>query len=145
MKALVIFDSNFGNTKLVADGIAKQLGNGALSVSVNDLNDHSLDGIHLLVVGSPINAWRPTKKITAFLNGLHPFRMKGIKAAAFDTRVRFFLSGNAAKRIAAALKNSGADVIVPPVGFYVKGNEGPLFEGEMEKAEEWARLIKTKF
>jgi menaquinone-dependent protoporphyrinogen IX oxidase len=143
MKALVVFDTNYGNTKRIADRIARQLGNGTSSVSVNDLTKHSLDGIDLLLVGSPINAWNPTKKITAFLNGLNPARMKGMKAAAFDTRVKFLLSGNAAKKIARALRNSGAVVIEPPMGFYVIDNEGPLLEGETEKAEEWASTIKS--
>jgi flavodoxin len=54
MKALVIFDTNYGNTKLVADSIAGQLGEGARSASVKDLRDSDLAGIGLLVVGSPI-------------------------------------------------------------------------------------------
>lgn len=54
MKTLVIFDTNYGNTKLVADSIAGQLGEGARSVSVEDLRDSDLAGIGLLVVGSPI-------------------------------------------------------------------------------------------
>lgn len=144
MKAIVVFDSNFGNTKRVADHIAEQLGNGTASVSVNDLTNHSLDDVNLLVVGSPINAWRPTQKIATFLSNLNYAKTKGMKAAAFDTRVQFFLSGNAAKKMTRALKSAGTEVIVPPIGFYVKGNEGPLLEGEMEKVDEWTRLIKTK-
>lgn len=54
MKALVIFDTNYGNTKFVADSIAGELGEGARSVSVKDLRDSDLAGIGLLVVGSPI-------------------------------------------------------------------------------------------
>ena len=54
MKTLVIFDTNYGNTKFVADSIAGELGEGARSVSVKDLRDSDLAGIGLLVVGSPI-------------------------------------------------------------------------------------------
>lgn len=144
MRALVIYDSNFGNTKQIADTIAVQFGNNAVSKSVNDIKQSDLDGINLLIVGSPINAWRPTKKISDFLNDLSSHKLNGIQAAAFDTRVKLFISGNAAKKIEKALRNSGANLIVPAVGFYVKGNEGPLLEGEIKKAEEWAQLIKSK-
>lgn len=144
MKALIIFDSNYGNTKLIADYIAKQLGNDTLSVSVKDIKEHYLDGINLLIVGSPINGWRPTQKIFEFLDHLDPVKMKGIKSGAFDTRLKLFISGNAAKKIAKALQNSGANVIVPPIGFYVKGSEGPLLEGEMKRVEEWVKLIRSK-
>lgn len=144
MKALVIFDSNFGNTKLVADSIARQIGNGTLSKSVNDVKTSDLDGINLLIVGSPINGWRPTKKISEFLKDVSSRKLNGVQATAFDTRVKSFLSGNAAKKIAKALKNLGANLIVPETGFFVKGNEGPLLEGEAKKIEEWTKQIISK-
>lgn len=144
MEILIIYDSNFGNTKKVADHVASQFGSKASSLSVNDFKENHLQGIKLLVVGSPINAWRPTKKIKEFLTSLGHAKMKGIKAAAFDTRVKSFLSGDAAKKIAKALENSGANLVAPPIGFYVKGNEGPLVEGELKKAEDWTAAIKSK-
>lgn len=144
MKSLIVFDSNFGNTKKIADSIAGQLGSGALSISVNDLKDSDLNEIDLLIVGSPINAWSPTKKTAAFLDRLGSFKMNGIKSAAFDTRIKSFISGNAAKKIAKALQQSGADLVVPPVGFYVTDKEGPPMNGEIKKAEGWAQLIKSK-
>jgi flavodoxin len=144
MEVLIIFDSNFGNTKKIADYMAGQIGRAASSISINNFKESDLLGIKLLIVGSPINAWRPTKKITEFLKRLDPAKLKGIKGAAFDTRVKSFISGNAAKKIAGALVNSGVNVIVEPIGFYVAGNEGPLMEGELKRAEDWIELIKSK-
>jgi flavodoxin len=144
MKTLVLFDSNFGNTKQIADAITQQIGTGAFEKSVNDVKQADLNGIDLLIVGSPINAWRPTKKITAFLNDIRSGKLTGVKAAAFDTRVRSFISGNAAKRISKSMEKSGAEVLVAPIGFYVTGNEGPLVEGEIARAKEWAGSIQSK-
>jgi len=144
MKALVIFDTNYGNTKLVADSIAGQLGEGARSVSVKDLRDSDLAGIGLLVVGSPIIGWKPSERMGNFLAGLSKGRLKGMKAAAFDTRVKMFISGDAAKKISRALNNFGAEIIVRPQAFYVRGKEGPLLDGEIERAKDWARSIRTK-
>lgn len=137
MRPLVIFDSTFGNTKIIAETIAVELDTKAVSVSGISPND--LKGVDFLVVGSPINGWRPTAKMNEFLSDLKKDQLKGLKAAAFDTRMTFPLHGNAAKKIAKKLKNAGAEIIAEPVGFYVKGTEGPLLEGETEKAVVWAR------
>jgi flavodoxin len=143
MEKLIVFDSNFGNTKKIAVCIADRLGSGATAVSVIDFKESDLSGIKLLVVGSPINAWGPTKRIKDFLTQLSPAAMKGIKAAAFDTRVKSFFSGNAAKKIEKVLQNSGASVISTPMGFYVGGNEGPLLDNELKRAEAWAESLST--
>lgn len=144
MEALIIYDSNFGNTKKVAEILAATFGNNSKAVSVNDFKREELSEKKLLVVGSPINAWRPTKKIIKFLEHLNPADMAGIKTAAFDTRVKSFISGNAANKIAKRLQNTGAELLGEPMGFYVKGNEGPLAEGEIERVKEWAKSIRVK-
>lgn len=141
MKSLVIYDSNFGNTKLIAEAIAETLQGRA--VSVNDFTNEDLPGTDLLVVGSPINAWRATPKIQAFLSNLKNAHLKKVSAAAFDTRIKIFFSGNAAKRIAKALTDAGAELITPPLAFYVKDKEGPLVDGEIAKAKSWARHLWT--
>ena len=49
--------------------------------------------------------------------------------------------GYAAKPIADRLEKKGGQLAVPPEGFYVTDTEGPLVEGELERAAEWARKI----
>jgi len=72
-------------------------------------------------------------------------QLKGCRAAAFDTRVKLFIHGNAAQRIAKELERSGATLIAKPEGFFVQGKIGPLLEGELERSHEWARnLLTTK-
>ncbi|HEX9086377.1 MAG TPA: flavodoxin domain-containing protein [Arthrobacter sp.] len=144
MKALVVYDSAYGNTKSVAEAIAGSLDElRASSVAVGEFKPESLAAGDLLVVGSPINGWRPTPKITALLSALGNGALTGVKAAAFDTRVRMFIHGDAAKKISHALKAGGADIIAEPMPFYVRGSEGPLRNGEIEKAEGWARALLT--
>jgi len=142
MKTLVIFDSNFGNTKKIAEVIASELD--AKAISVSNFDKEELEGVGLLIAGSPINGWRPTEKLSKILNNFSKTQLKGLKAVSFDTRANFFASGNAAKKIAKKLENAGANIIIEPQGFFVKGKEGPLLEGEIEKAKNWAREIKLK-
>lgn len=144
METLILYDSNFGNTQKVADALKDVFGVKALSKSVNDFTSQDLAGIKLLIVGSPINAWRPTQKITEFLKQLNPALMKGIRTAAFDTRMKALISGNAAKRIDKRLRSSGGEAIAEAIGFYVTGKEGPLAEGELQRAREWAEKIQSK-
>lgn len=125
--------------------IAKELGKDAKAVSVSDLNLNELQNTDLIVVGSPIIAWKPSEKMGQFLESLRAGILKGIKAATFDTRVKIFISGDAAKKISQRLKKAGAEIIVPQQVFFVKGSEGPLLDGMIEKAKEWATSIKSLF
>lgn len=144
MNALVIFDTNYGNTRTIAEAIAEELGEGARAASVSEISREDLTGADLLVVGSPIIGWKPSPGMAEFLDTLVPGQLQGKKAAAFDTRVKLFIHGDAAGKINRALEAAGAEIIEPPGFFYVKGKEGPLFEGEIEKAREWAGLLKAK-
>jgi flavodoxin len=141
MKALVIYDSNLGNTKLIAEAIANELGEDARTVSVTNVKADDLAGVELLVVGSPIIGWKPTVRMQQFLTGLKPGQLNGIKATTFDTRVKLFIHGDAAKEMAQRLKELGAEIVTEPMPFYVRGKEGPLFDGEVEKAKAWAKKL----
>ncbi|BCW73266.1 flavodoxin domain-containing protein [Arthrobacter sp. NicSoilB8] len=144
MKAFIVYDSAFGNTKAVAEAVAAQLeGLDAAAVPVDEFDSGELAAGDLFVVGSPINGWRPTPKVTALLSGLGKDRLTGVKAAAFDTRLRMFIHGDAAKKITHALRAGGADIIAEPMPFYVGGTKGPLRSGEIDKAGNWAKALLT--
>jgi hypothetical protein len=60
-------------------------------------------------------------------------------AAAFDTRIPARLAGGAAPAIARRLRHHGYDVIADPEGFFIQHNgEGPLEDGETDRARAWA-------
>ena len=155
MKALVIYDSFFGNTEKIAQAIGQALGSqGEVEVCrVGEVRPEQLAGLNLLVVGSPTRAFRPSPAISKFLGGIPANGLQGIKVAAFDTGISlqdahsailsFFvrLFGYAAKPIADKLTKKGGELAVSPEGFFVKGSEGPLKEGELERAADWAKQI----
>ncbi len=159
-KALVVYDSFFGNTKRIAQSIGNALGRpedvGILRV-VN-VRPEQLTGLKLLIVGSPTRAFSPSPAIKKFLKNIPRNGLKGVKVAAFDTRVTdeeidsavFILRtlvnifGYAAKPISDRLEKKGGQLIAAPEGFFVHGTEGPLKEGEIERASEWAKQILAK-
>jgi len=144
MKALIVYDSVYGNTEKIARAIAEAITpSGEVKVlGVGEANPSELASIDLLIVGSPTHAGRPTPAVQNFLNKVPKLSLQGINVAAFDTRittklVRVF--GYAAGRIAGNLKRKGGTLIASPVGFFVTGGKGPLKEGELERAAGWAK------
>jgi len=154
VKALIIYDSQYGNTEKIAHAIGnaiEQQGEFAV-VRVGMVNPDQLVGNQLLLVGSPTQQFRPTATMRSFLNNIPRNGLKGIKVAAFDTRLTmseiekspplpFFVRiyGYAAARIAKQLKKKGGELVVPAEGFFVEGMKGPLVAGELERAEKWAQ------
>lgn len=144
MRSLLIYYTYYGNTKLIAEAICSKLGEGCRLIAAKGFHIGLLENIDLLVIGSPIIAWNPADEILNTLSILKDIRLKGIFAASFDTRIKMLLSGDAAKKISKILKKAGADILIPPKGFYVKGKQGPLLEGELKKAIEWTEQILKK-
>lgn len=141
MTMLVVFDTTYGNTKIIADTIATRFGDKAMAIPADRVRSSDLEGVDLLVAGSPIIGWRPSQKMQTFLDTLHEGSLTGVRAAAFDTRVRLFIHGDAAAKISRALEKAGARIVAEPRGFIVTGREGPLAEGEVAKAASWADIL----
>ena len=157
MKALVVYDSFFGNTEKIAQAIGQGLGSqGEVEARrVGDVTPQQLAGVQLLIVGSPTRGFRASEATMKFLNSIPAGGLRGVKVAAFDTRLTvkdmgspiltfvFWLKlGNyAANVIAGALQKIGGELVLPPEGFFVKASEGPLKDGELERAGEWGRKL----
>ena len=144
MNALVIYDSNFGNTKTVAEEIVSNLDGNAKTVSVKNFHTSDLAGVDLVVWGSPINGWRPTDATMSALNSLSQADVHGIKFATFDTRIKSFMHGDAKNKMAEKMRTLGGTPVVEPRAFYVRGKGGPLFDGEINNARHWAQQIMAK-
>ncbi|HEX2369420.1 MAG TPA: hypothetical protein VHM94_09330 [Acidimicrobiia bacterium] len=73
----------------------------------------------------------------AFLDGLP--KVEAGRAACFDTRFDMarLLTGSAAKTMARKLRHLGYEIVVEPESFFVDDTEGPLKEGELERAQLW--------
>lgn len=153
MKAYVVYDSAYGNTEKIARSIGGALGppTEATVIRVGEINPEELTGIDLLIVGSPTQKFNPTPAISNWLKSLPKGSLKGIRAAAFDTRfteeeinkvrvLAFMVNifGYAAEPIADRLKNKGAELVLDPEGFYVSDTEGPLLKLELDRAALWA-------
>jgi flavodoxin len=137
MKALIVYDSVYGNTEKIARAIVEVINpsNEVKVMQAGEANPSELASIDLLIVGSPTHGGRPTPAVQEFLNKVP--KLQGINVAAFDTRIQAKLSrvfGSAAGRIARNLKGKGGTLIASSEGFFVTSTKGPLKEGELERA-----------
>jgi len=144
MKVLVVYDSVYGSTEKIARAIGGAITGEVKVLRPGEVNLSELQSIDLLIVGSPTQGGRATPAIQEFLSKIPANALKNISVASFDTRfstrlVKIF--GYAAGRIANILKDKGGHLVVPPEAFIVKGREGPLKEGELERAAVWAKGI----
>lgn len=154
MKTIIVYDSFFDNTRNIALAISKAFSPKEIIVKkVDPSNTSELKNFDLIIIGSPTRAFRPSPNIKDYLNKIP--RFDGKIVAAFDTRMsvadtnsRFLrtmakMFGYAADPIAKTIKRKGGKLIIAPEGFFVKDTKGPLKEGELKRAEDWGKRIRT--
>lgn len=147
MKALVLYDSKFGNTRQIAEAIGLPL-SAHYDVSVQSVAETTAipQDIDLLVIGGPTHAHGISQPVQQFLSRVPGDVVRGTPVATFDTRFQMpkLLVGAASEGIAKRLRTQGARLVSEPESFYVTAGEGPLADGEVERAGAWARqLVET--
>ena len=173
MKATIVYESIYGNTRQVAEAIAEGLraraGTEAEPLSVHEAATRDLGDIDLLVVGGPTHMHgmtsSPSRKLAvkaaddeglevefgaAEEPGLRAWLKDqtgaGTSAAAFDTRgaPSPTLTGMAARGIAKRLRRHGFELVADHESFLVEDSEGPLARGELKRARDWGGTLAAK-
>jgi flavodoxin len=171
MRAVIIYESMYGNTHAIAGAIARGLepANEVTVVPVAGATPELLDGAGLVVVGGPTHGHgmskaatrksavdqarkhggRPALDTDAEGPGLHDWfgslgRMSAM-AAAFDTRLAgpAVFTGRAAKGIAKLLERHGFTLIAQAESFLVT-TDNKLRPGEEDRAQKWGEALAAK-
>jgi flavodoxin len=152
----------YGNSRAIAGAIAEGMG-GAEVVPVHEAAGQGQDA-ELLVLGGPthVHGMTSTRTRQAAVQAVHEDgdahhlepgaaeerglrdwirdlpQVKGVAAATFDTRADKgrWLTGAASRGIAKRLRHRGYHVLSTE-SFRVEGSEGPLVEGELDRARAW--------
>jgi hypothetical protein len=165
VKIVVVYESMFGNTKAIGEGIAEGLREaGEVRFgSVDELSPDETQDATLIVAGGPTHAHgmaRPNAhQSVAKMDPRHKYgpvmpgreSLRGwlerlpagrAAAAAFDTRFDKpkWLTGSAAKRIARRMRDMDYSIIGAQ-SFFVETTGGPLAHGERERAVAWGRSL----
>lgn len=156
MRAVVVYESMFGNTHLIADSIAVGLEpvGEVVVVPVDEATPEVVSSADLLVVGGPTHAHGLSRNATrasavemaakdddleldedaegpGLRDWFDTLGSLGLPAAAFDTRVEgpALLTGRASKGIAKRLRQIGCSLVVEPESFLVT-KENHLVDAE---------------
>jgi len=168
MRAVVVYESMYGNTHL----IAKAIGDGLAAayqvevVPVDRADQHLLEHVDLVVVGGPTHAHgmsraatreaaateahKPDSELTLDPDAEGPglrdwftaLPTLHAKAAAFDTRADLpaMLTGRASKGIGKRLRQNGLDLVAKPESFLVT-KDNHLEPDETTRARAWGRQL----
>jgi flavodoxin-like protein len=171
MRAVIIYESMYGNTHLVAEAIARGLepGNDVAVVPVAGAAHELLDEADLVVVGGPTHmhgmSKAATRKTAAEQAHKRPGQLSldadaegpGLRdwfgslgrmsamAAAFDTRFAgpAVFTGRASKRIAGLLEHHGLTLIARAESFLIT-TDNKLQPGEEDRAQEWGKALAAR-
>ena len=133
MKALIIYDSLFGNTEKVARALASGLREGGADVDCTRAAEVDVAGLHandMLVIGGPTHKRGLSEPMKEFIERLNDVDLTDIKGFAFDTKQEpRFLTGSAGKHIEQKMKQRHMRVVKRHASAIVLGREGPVAEG----------------
>lgn len=155
MKIVILYYSYFGNTEKIAESLKAGLDScgEVLMIKIDEATPEMVKDINLLIVGTPTRAFRPTPIAVNFLKKLPHKSLSGIKIASFDTRISIKdvnskllsfmagLFGYAAGPLEKLMIRKGGKSAGKPEGFYVQESEGPIKDGELERASLWAASL----
>jgi hypothetical protein len=159
MKAVVVYESHWGNTEAVARAIAEGIGPDTRVMHTDDATVPAMAGADLIVAGAPVMAFSlPREGMRSQIAGdvkaptppdvSHPLMRSWLDAlpagagwcAAFETRIWWSPRG-ATGTIEAKLKRAGYPRLAKAERFLVAGAYGPLRDGELERAREWGASL----
>jgi Flavodoxin domain len=170
MRAVVAYESMYGNTRIVAEAIADGLRStcSVTVVPVSHLEREQLDTAELIVIGAPTHvhgmsrantrkaaleaAEKPGSGLSVEPNGqasgvrewLGSLERLNVQAAVFDTRIKMpaVVSGRASRGIAKELRRHSATLLTKPESFLVT-KDNQLLPGEEDRARTWGRQLAT--
>ncbi len=155
MHVLLVYDSTFGNTEIIAHSIAEGIGDSqhVQLVRADGELPATLD-LSLLIVGGPTQKHGLSPALRKLLHSLPRRALDGVPVATFDTRYHMarWLTGSAAHAAVRRLRRAGCKPVAPPESFFMRRDEpatgGPrrhedegLEHGEVERARIWGERL----
>jgi hypothetical protein len=171
MRAVVVYESMYGNTRLVAEAIGEGLRpeHDVVVVPAGQADPAVLDGVQVLVVGGPTHVHGMTRRRSreaaveaarepgsglvledsatgpGVREWLSSVGHLNVLAAAFDTRMHgpAALTGRASKAIGRELSRHGVHPVGDPESFLVT-KDNRLERGEADRARRWGEYLAVE-
>ena len=148
-KVIVVYESKYGNTKLVAGTISEGMKQvPEIEVVLSEVKEVDLSKIidfDAILVGSPNHIGSATRTIRKFIDNLGKLNLTQKLAAVFDT----YIGKDFEKAIKKMEKQISGKVpelnlVAPGLSIRVEGMKGPITEGELPKCKEFGVKIATQ-
>lgn len=161
MKALVVYESLWGNTAAVARAVASGIGPDAEAMTTDAASPERVAEADLIVAGAPVLGFRlvndgmraaiardeadaptpPDLSHPSLRSWLGSLTRTDGSVAAFETRIWWSPRG-ATGDIERLFQRAGLRPVAKAQKFVVKDKYGPLREGELERARQWGELLR---
>jgi flavodoxin len=145
-KAIVVYDTKYGNTKKVAEDITSGIEGEGIEVTlkaVKDTTSNEVTQYDLFVIGAPTHIGNAKKDTKKFLKKLKGTNLSSVKFAAFDTRLNNAPKG-ATIKIEKLLTELGATKVADGLAIAVTGMKGPLEDASEEKSKSFGSELAKK-
>ena len=148
-KAIIIYESKYGNTRQVAEQIAegmRQVHRIEVNLTeVGQVDVNAVTNFDAILIGSPNHIGRQTGSIKKFINKLGKLDVKGKYAAVFDTYMATDYE-KAMKKMEKQINEKVPELMLltPGLSIKVDGMKGPITEGELPKCKEFGINIAEK-
>ena len=148
-KVIIIYESKYGNTKLVAksivEGMREVSGIETVLSELNEVDQSQLSEFDAILAGSPNHMGGATRGIRKFIDSIGKLNLEGKLTAVFDT----YLGGDFEKAVKKMEKQisekvPGLKQAAPGLSIRVEGMKGPITEGELTKCREFGTKIATQ-
>ena len=149
VKVFVVYDTKYGNTKLVAETIVEGLREvEGIETAISDVEEVDLEKLatyDAILIGAPNHMGGPSRTIRKFIDKLGKLDLKAKWVAVFDT----FLGGDFEKAVKKMEKRIGEKIpslklIIPGLSIRVDGMKGPITDGELPKCKEFGKKVATQ-
>ena len=150
VKVFVVYDTKYGNTKLVAEKIVEGMREvEGIETAITDIEEVDLEevaGYDAILIGSPNHWGGPVRGVNKFIDKLGKLDLKAKWAAAFDTQLGGNQFEKAVKKMEKRIseKIPGLKLIVPGLSIKVGGMKGPIVDGELPKCTEFGKKIANQ-
>ncbi|MCJ7764129.1 MAG: NAD(P)H-dependent oxidoreductase [Dehalococcoidales bacterium] len=142
LKVIVIYESKYGNTKLVAENIVEGMKEASKTEAIlseaKQVNFDDVISADAILIGSPNHWGGATGSISKFINKLGEINLNSKPAAVFDTYISHDFE-KAVKKMEEQIteKVPSLKLVTPGLSMKVKGSKGPILEEELPKCREF--------
>jgi len=149
VKVLVVYDTKYGNTKLVAEKIMEGIGEvEGIETAISDAEEtdpKKAADYDAILIGSPTHFGGPVRGINKFIDKLGKLDLKAKWVAVFDT----YLGEDFEKAVKKMEKRIGEKVpglklITSGLSIRVDDMKGPVTDGEFPKCRDFGKRIANQ-